>query len=85
MTEARRGRADASAHHIDDGTLERALGRLPTVDLDPLAARAQLVAAEARLRARPAASSRLVRCEPALLSVLAGVQLAWALARVLAF
>jgi hypothetical protein len=68
----------------DEDGVDRALSALPVVDLDPLVARAQYVAAEARLlRAQPRPSG-YERREPGLLLGLAGLHLVWTLVRVFA-
>jgi hypothetical protein len=63
--------------------LDRALARLSSVDHEPLAARAQLVAAQRRLGRRAAVVSRLERSEPALLWAFAAAHLAWTIVHVL--
>jgi len=72
------------APHEQADELELAIARLPTVDLDLVAARAHCLAAEQRLRSdQRAPRSRLERSEPALLIAMASLHLLWTVARLL--
>lgn len=66
----------------DDDALDSQLRALPSCDLDPVVARAQLVASTARLTGRPP-PSWLERKQTVGLLALSGLHLLWALARVL--
>lgn len=66
------------AHDTDRVAQE--LAELPALDLEPLAARQQLVRAKKRLAGRSLTSSNF---EPAILVALATAQLLWAVWRVL--
>jgi hypothetical protein len=77
-----RGKQDTG--ESQHAALERALRALASADLDPLRARAQYVASAARLRYTRPAVSWWERREPLALLTLAGVQLLWMLARVVA-
>lgn len=66
-----------------DRALDGALGRLHSIDLEPLAARAQLRAAQRRLAQGGRRLSVLERCEPALLVAFSAAHLVWAIIHVL--
>lgn len=66
-----------------DAVLDDRLHALPTCDLAPMVARAQLVASMARLQTKAPISSWLERRQSTLLIALSGLHLLWALARVL--
>ena len=71
-------------HAIErNAALDAELARLTTLDLEPLLARTQLLAAQRRLAAGGTQTSRFDRIEPALLVAFASAHLIWALARIL--
>ena len=72
---------DGPAFLLD--AVDRALGRLRPIDLEPLAARAQLRAAQRRLAQGGRRLSVLERCEPALLMVFSAAHLVWAIMQTL--
>lgn len=66
-----------------EARLNDALADLRHADLEPIFARAVLVAAERRLGSERGAPSRIQRYEPALLVGLAGAHLLWLVLRLL--
>lgn len=73
---------DHGLARTDDAALERALARLPRVDLSAWDAHAQKLKALRRLQRGVSRAGWLEHREPALLIALAAAHMVWALARV---